>query len=102
MAERPGVLVLGTVTTDAEHLPELLEASLEHVHRSRTEDGCISHHVTQDPEHPETLHFVERWRDRAAVHTHFEQAESLAFIEVVQRLATERTTMDVYDLVPEA
>ena len=35
-------------------LDALLAASLEHVHRSRTEPGCLSHEVTIDAEkiHP--------------------------------------------------
>jgi quinol monooxygenase YgiN len=99
MADGPGVLVLGTVTTSDEHLAEVLEAALAHVHRSRLEDGCLSHHVTQDPEDPRTLHFVERWRDRAGLDVHFGQPGSATFIAVVRRLAT-ASTLDVYDVEP--
>ena len=98
MADHPAVLVLGTVTTSTDHLAELLEASLAHVHRSRLEPGCISHHVTQDPEEPETLHFVERWRDRAALDEHFRLPGSAAFVEVAQRLSTAPPTIEVYDV----
>jgi quinol monooxygenase YgiN len=98
MADQPAVLVLGTVTTTTDDLPELLEAALAHVHRSRLESGCISHHVTQDPEDHQTLHFVERWRDRAALDEHFRQPGSATFVEVAQRLATAPPTIDVYDV----
>jgi hypothetical protein len=47
------------------------QLSLEHVHRSRKEPGCISHAVHVDCENSLRLVFIEQWADRAALSIHF-------------------------------
>ena len=41
----------------------MLELSLEHVHRSRQEDGCLLHSVHRDIEDENRLVFLEHWAD---------------------------------------
>ena len=53
------ILVTGSFTTKQEHLASALALSVEHVHRSRSEPGCIAHAVHQDAENPLRLVFVE-------------------------------------------
>jgi quinol monooxygenase YgiN len=65
------IIVTGSVTAKPESFELLLEASLAHVHRSRTEDGCISHAVRIDSEDPMKLVFFEEWRDLEALQAHF-------------------------------
>ena len=65
------IIVTGSVTAKPGSFEALLEASLAHVHRSRSEDGCISHAVRIDSEEPLKLVFFEEWRDIAALQTHF-------------------------------
>ena len=65
------IIVTGSVTANPGQVEALLEASLAHVHRSRTEDGCISHAVRIDSEDPMKLVFFEEWRDMAALQAHF-------------------------------
>jgi quinol monooxygenase YgiN len=65
------IIVTGSVTAKPDSFEALLEASLAHVHRSRTEDGCISHAVRVDAEEPLKLVFFEEWRDLAALQAHF-------------------------------
>lgn len=64
------IIVTGSVTAKPGSFEALLEASLAHVHRSRTEDGCISHAVRIDSEDPMKLVFFEEWRDMPALHAH--------------------------------
>jgi quinol monooxygenase YgiN len=64
------IIVTGSVTAKPGSFEALLEASLAHVHRSRTEDGCISHAVRIDSEDPMKLVFFEEWRDMAALQAH--------------------------------
>ena len=61
------VLVTGSIQARPERIDELLALSLEHVRRSRTEPGCLSHAVHSDVEDPLRLVFVEEWADRAAL-----------------------------------
>ena len=65
------IIVTGSVTAKPDNFEALLEASLAHVHRSRTEDGCISHAVRIDSEDPMKLVFFEEWRDMASLQAHF-------------------------------
>ena len=65
------IIVTGSVTAKPDRFELLLEACLAHVHRSRTEDGCISHAVRINTENPLRLAFFEEWRDMAALKAHF-------------------------------
>jgi quinol monooxygenase YgiN len=61
------IVVTGSVTARVDSLGEVRKLSLEHVHRSRQEPGCISHAVHADCENPLRLVFIEQWADRAAL-----------------------------------
>jgi len=65
------IVVTGSVTAREETFNEVLQLSLEHVLRSRSEPGCISHAVHVDCEDPMRLVFIEQWTDRAALLAHF-------------------------------
>ena len=78
-------------------MEELLAISLEHVRRSRSEPGCLSHAVHVDAENPLRLFFFETWADRAAVGTHFAVPESRAFVKAVNRLSVEPAMIQIYD-----
>ena len=91
------ILVTGSVTARPETFGEVRELSLEHVHRSRTEPGCISHAVHVDCENPLRLVFVEQWADRAALAAHFAVPASRDFIKSLQSLAAAATTIELYD-----
>ena len=65
------IVVTGSVTAKQDSFDAVKKLSLEHVHRSRTEPGCISHAVHVDCENPLKLVFFEQWADREALLTHF-------------------------------
>ena len=95
---RPRVIIVtGSIQASDETLPEILRASLEHVHRSRTEPGCISHTVHRDAEDPNRLFFFEQWADRDALRTHFAVPASGQFVETISQLATGTPTLEIYD-----
>ena len=91
------ILVTGSVTARQDSLGEVIRLSLEHVHRSRKEPGCISHAVHVDCENPLRLVFVEQWADRAALLAHFAVPASRNFVRALQPLATAATTIEIYD-----
>jgi quinol monooxygenase YgiN len=90
------IIVLGTATARPGNFDEMLAVSLEHVHRSRTEAGCLSHAVYHDVEHPLRLVFVERWADRDALQAHFDVPASLEFVEALGRLTSEEPTIELH------
>jgi quinol monooxygenase YgiN len=91
------ILVTGIVTASADTIAELVAAAREHVHRSRAEPGCISHHVAVDAGDPLTLHFVERWESAEALKVHFAVPESRAFWRRLKSLAADPGHMQVYE-----
>jgi quinol monooxygenase YgiN len=91
------IVVTGSVTAREDSLDEIRTLSLEHVHRSRKEPGCISHAVHVDCENPLRLVFIEQWADRAALLTHFAVPASRDFVRALQPLAAASTTIEIYD-----
>ena len=91
------IMVTGSITAREDSFPEARRLSLEHVHRSRSEPGCISHAVHIDCENPLRLVFVEQWADRAALSPHFAVPASRNFVRALQPLAAASTTIEIYD-----
>lgn len=94
------ILVIGDLTVRADAMDDALALSREHVARSRTEPGCISHDVHVHVDDANRLVFVERWVDRAALDTHFAVPESQSFARAVAALATERPAVRIYPIAP--
>jgi len=91
------IVVTGSVLARQDTQDEILRLSLEHVHRSRREPGCLSHAVHSDCEDPLRLVFVERWADRNALLAHFAVPASRDFVKALQPLAAASTTLEIYD-----
>jgi quinol monooxygenase YgiN len=95
------ILVTGEILANAATVDLLVAAGLEHVHRSRTEPGCLAHHLHVDVENPHRLVFVERWADRATLDEHFRQPGSIEFVTQLRTLANGRPRMEIFT-VPDA
>jgi quinol monooxygenase YgiN len=91
------IVVTGSVTAREDSFDQVCKLSLEHVHRSRTEPGCISHAVHVDCEDPLRLVFIEQWADRTALLAHFAVPASRNFVRALQPLAAAATTIELYD-----
>ena len=91
------IVITGAVVAAPDHFDEVLALSLEHVHRSRLEPGCISHAVHRDAENALRLVFVEEWDDMPAVQAHFTVPASREFGRVLARLSSEPPTITLYD-----
>jgi len=77
-----------------------LRISLEHVHGSRLEPGCLLHSVHQDVEGPNRVVFLEHWLDLNALKVHFGVLESRAFAKALNGLASEPPTLEIYEAEP--
>ena len=77
------IVVTGSVVARQDTFDEVRRLSLEHVHRSRGERGCISHAVHVDCENALRLVFIERWSDGAAPAGAFRSACLARFRESV-------------------
>ena len=90
------IIVVGSVLVRDAHICDAVTLSLEHVHRSRAEPGCISHAVHVDCENPKRLVFVEEWTDQASLQAHFQVPESRRFVSALSTLVSEKPKMVVY------
>ena len=91
------IVVTGSVTAREDSFDEIRRLSLEHVRRSRSEPGCISHAVHVDCENPLRLVFVEQWANSTALQAHFAVPASRHFVRALQPLTAAATTIDPYD-----
>ena len=89
------IIVLGSIVAHPETFETLLDLSLEHVNRSRREDGCLSHGVHVDVDNPLRLVFVEKWRDGAALGAHFKVQASIDFVTRARELGASAPTSEV-------
>jgi quinol monooxygenase YgiN len=65
------ILILGTVKLAPDKLDGARAAMERMVDASRAEEGCIAYSYAQDVLDSETIHVIEKWRDRDAVAFHF-------------------------------
>jgi quinol monooxygenase YgiN len=91
------ILVLGSVVAREGCVLEALALSQEHVTRSRTEAGCISHAVHRDTENPNRLVFVEQWASRDVLWDHFRVPTSRSFVKSLTALAAEPPSLAIYE-----
>lgn len=94
------IIVTGSATARPDSLEALRQASLDHVHRSRAEPGCISHAVHVDCEDPLRLVFFECWQDMGRLKEHFRQPGSAEFMAAVRSLAASSEPIAMYEAGP--
>ena len=94
------IIVWGSVVAAEDQMEELLALSLEHVQRSRQEEGCIAHGAHVDAENGCRVVFFEKWEDEAALRRHFAVPASQEFVKRASALAREAPTIDVFRAEP--
>lgn len=76
---------------------ELAQPCLE---GTRREDGCISYELMAHTDHPDNLVFVEQWRDKAALHAHFDTPHLKAFKEARDPYVNGPSKLSIFEAVP--
>lgn len=95
------IIVLGSIEAKPDTFAAMLRVSFEHVQRSRTEPGCISHDVHVHHENPLRLVFVEKWQDAAALAAHFKVKGSIDFVTQARALAASPPVIEVFSATPQ-
>lgn len=90
------IVVWGSIKIKENEMEKAIALSLEHVHRSRQEPGCIKHSVQIDVEDANTLIFYEEWQDMTALQTHFAVPDSGHFIKDISAVAVAAPEMKIY------
>lgn len=65
--------VLASITLKPGSLKAVLAAAAPCLQATRKETGCFFYDLHQSVSDPDTLIFVERWQDRAALDAHLKQ-----------------------------
>jgi len=91
------IIVTGSVQGRPDTINALLALSLTHVHRSRTEPGCLLHSVHFDAEDPLRLVFLEHWADADALRAHFAVPASREFVNELATLTATAPEMHIYE-----
>jgi quinol monooxygenase YgiN len=65
------LIVAGTVRVPPQNLEAFRPHMAAMMAASRAEDGCFAYGYAEDVTEPGLLHVFERWRDQAALDTHF-------------------------------
>jgi quinol monooxygenase YgiN len=92
------ILVLGSVTVRDGMIDNAIKVSQEHVDRSRSEPGCVSHAVYRDCEDLNRLVFVEEWKDDASLRQHFKVPASRAFVAALTAVAIGAPSLKIYEV----
>ena len=91
------ILVLGTVKLAPDKLEAARPAMRTMVEASRAEPGCIAYGYAQDVLDPETIHVVEKWRDREALKAHFTAPHMAEWRSVMGRLEPTGRDLRVFE-----
>lgn len=80
------IVLAGQFAAKPERRNDLIALSTAMLAPSRSEDGCISYDFLEDVGAPGNFLFFERWREKAALDTHFATAGFTAFANVFPAL----------------
>ena len=91
------IIITGDLLIKEGNMQQVMQASQKHVAHSRTDPGCISHAVYQDPENELRLFFYEQWQDQAAIDAHFALPSSQAFVAAVRTLVSAQPNLHIFN-----
>jgi quinol monooxygenase YgiN len=90
------IVVHGSIVAKPQHAAALLNLCKTHVHRVRTEPGCLANELHHDTDNPLRLVFVERWSSKDALMAHFAQPASRDFIKRMGAMVAELPSLKMY------
>ncbi|PST22538.1 antibiotic biosynthesis monooxygenase [Mesorhizobium plurifarium] len=73
------VYIIAYLTAHAGKGDEVVALTKPLIDATRSEAGCVSYELYRKPADPDALVFVETWKDRAAIDSHFAEPHLKAF-----------------------
>ena len=81
---------------------EKAEAAMkEMIVASRFEDGCIEYAYSRDLIDPNLLRIIERWKDKAALVSHFAEPHMATFRQALAEIGPQDLKVRMYEADPE-
>ncbi len=91
------IVVNARIEAGAESIEAMRDAIAAMEAASRAEDGCEDYTFSVELGNPEVLRITERWRDMAALQTHFATAHMAAFQAAMAAHPPKSVTAHFYD-----
>lgn len=96
------IIIEGSVRIDPSRIEAARPAMEKMVRASRAEAGCIDYAYAIDLLDPGLVRVSERWKDRAALKSHFETPHMAQWREAIAGLGLSDRSLRLYDAEPEA
>lgn len=72
------------------------------IRASREEEGCLEYAYSRDLLDPNLLRIIERWKDRAALVSHFAEPHMAVFRKALAEVGPQDLEVRMYEAEPEA
>ncbi len=84
------IYVIATLGIKPGTAAQVFEAASACIAATRKEKGCIDYNLMQNMGDENTLMFVERWTNRAALEAHFDQPHLIAWREAAAKFVIDK------------
>ncbi len=95
------IIVEGSAKIPEEKWPEAIAAMDTMITASRTEAGCIEYAYSRDLLDPNLLRIIERWKDKAALVSHFGEPHMAVFRAALAQVGPQDLQVRMYESEPE-
>ncbi len=95
------IIVEGSARIPEGAWDEALTAMEAMITASRTEAGCIEYAYSRDLLDPNLLRIIERWKDKAALVSHFAEPHMAVFRQALAKLGPQDLSVRMYEAEPE-
>ncbi|MEH6727472.1 MAG: putative quinol monooxygenase [Hyphomicrobiales bacterium] len=73
------IYLIATLEIKPGSLPDIMAAVTPCIEATRKEAGCVSYDLVHSLTDENTLMFIERWKDKAALDAHFQETHLIAW-----------------------
>ena len=91
------IIVMGYAKLGAGEIDRLHDAMAAQLSATRTEDGCEHYGFARDVLDPDLLVISERWRDQAAIDSHFKSPHMAVFNAALGAAKVEGISVKAYE-----
>ena len=96
------IVVEGSARIPADAWEKAQSAMETMIKASRAEAGCIEYAYSRDVIDPNLLRIIERWKDKAALQSHFAEPHMAAFGAALAEIGPQDLQVRMYEAEPEA
>ena len=94
-------IVEGSARIPADAWDEAIAAMETMIKASREEAGCIEYAYSRDLLDPNLLRIIERWKDKAALVSHFAEPHMAVFRQALGKVGPQDLEVRMYEAEPE-